>query len=61
MVEPNNSTAVGSMLRFKCKHGLIPEDYAISVCSSGGLWLPDPEEHPCHPLTTTFTEFYLGV
>ena len=50
-----------SVLRFKCKHGLIPENYVVSVCSSGGLWLPDPEKHNCHPLMATITtEFYPG-
>ena len=57
----NSSAEMGSVLCFKCKHGLIPEDYVVSVCSSGGLWLPDPEKHNCHPLMATITtEFYPG-
>ena len=58
----NSSTEMGTVLRFKCKRGLIPEASVESVCSSGGLWLPDPEKHICHLLTATITtKFYPGV
>lgn len=62
IVESDNRTEMGLILRFKCKHGLVPEEYVMSVCSGGGLWFPDPEEHICHPPIDAITdEFYPGV
>ena len=37
----------GAGIRFKCPSGFIPEDVRSSVCSSNGVWVPDPGEYQC--------------
>ena len=45
--ESVNSTVVGTELHFKCQSGFIAKSLRPSVCSSDGVWVPDPQDYEC--------------
>ena len=47
LIQPYNSTTVGSQIIFRCMDGLIPEKEVSAVCRSDGEWSQDPEIHVC--------------
>ena len=47
LIQPYNSTTVGSEVTFQCMDGLIPEETKSAVCRLDGRWNPDPEMHVC--------------
>ena len=47
LIQPYNSTTVGSEIKFQCMDGLIPEEVKFAVSRLDGRWNPDPELHIC--------------
>ena len=44
---PFSDTTEGANISFNCVSGLEPQREDVSVCSSNGLWVPDPEDRIC--------------
>ncbi len=44
---PFSHTIEGANISFNCEPGLEPQREDVSVCSSNGSWVPDPENRIC--------------
>ena len=47
MILKYNSTWEGSLLTYRCRDGLVPDDLLTAVCNKGTNWLPDLTNHTC--------------
>ena len=45
---PFSDTTEGANISFNCELGLEPQREGVSVCSSSGIWVPDPEDMICY-------------
>ena len=45
---PFSDTTEGANISYNCGSGLEPQREDVSVCSSNGLWVPDPEDRICY-------------
>ena len=48
--ETFNGTVVGSELHFRCQSGFVNNNMRPAVCSSKGLWVPNPQEYECQQI-----------
>ncbi len=46
-----SDTTEGANISFNCEPGLGPQMEDVSVCSSNGLWVPNPAHRICSPST----------
>ena len=46
-IDPFSDTTEEANIRFNCELGLEPQREDVSVCSSSGSWVPDPEDRIC--------------
>ena len=47
ILNPFSDTTEGANISFNCELGLEPQKEYVSVCSSNGSWVPDPEDKIC--------------
>ena len=47
IVNPYESTIVGSMITYHCDAGLVPNRTITATCMSNGQWHPNPISHTC--------------
>ena len=47
-----NSTVEGSVLKFSCGNGFVPNEVLTAVCNKSGYWFPDPTKHICSTLSS---------
>ena len=45
--ETFNGIVVSSELHFRCQSGFVNNNLRPAVCSSEGLWVPNPQEYEC--------------
>ena len=59
VIESYNSTTEGSMIYYRCKQDLLPNDRIRSVCSGNQKWIPDPTEHVCQECKSIIVMYFL--
>ena len=47
IIDPSSDTTEKANISFNCEPGLEPQKEDVSVCSSNGSWVPDPEDRIC--------------